>query len=138
MTTRPGRLLDDWHDLRADLAIDPEPARTAEHRERAVNPTGLKARHARGSRPGAPSRGFWGDFAAPGDGEGGDLDAGFRREWARSMLLDRIDAVIAGQEAHEVVSTAPSVRDGPRDGEGVGDGAPSAGGRGPGRAGRRL
>ena len=94
------RLLDAWQDLRDDLAIDPEPAWTVEHLERAANLTGLQARHARASRLGALSRGFWGDFAALGDGEAEDLDEGFRREWARSMLFERIDAEVAALEAH--------------------------------------
>ncbi len=94
------RLIDAWRDLRADLAIDPRPVWTAAHLEQAANMTGLKTEHARGSRLGALSRGFWGDFEALGDGEGGDLDEEFRRGWAKAMLFERIDAEIAGLEAH--------------------------------------
>ncbi len=46
------------------------------------------------------SRGFWGDFAALADGDGGDLDEEFRKEWAKAGLFERIDAEIAGLEAH--------------------------------------
>jgi hypothetical protein len=86
--------------------------------------TGVKTEHARGSRLGAMSRGFWGDFAALGDcdggdlgevpagprrgpqpdelddDDGGDLDEEFRRSWAKAMLFERIDAEIAGLQAH--------------------------------------
>ena len=93
------RLIDAWTDLRADLAIDPEPDWTAEHLERAANLTGLKAKHARGSRLGALSRASWGDFAALDDGEG--LDDDFRKGWAREQLFERIDAEIAALEDHD-------------------------------------
>ncbi len=62
--------------------------------------TGLKTEHARGSRLGALSRGFWGDFEALDDGGDDDLDEEFRRGWAKAMLFERIDAEIAGLEAH--------------------------------------
>jgi hypothetical protein len=94
------RLIDAWRDLRADLAIEPKPVWTAAHLEEAANMTGVKTQHARGSRLGALSRGFWGDFAALADDEGGDLDEEFRKEWAKAGLFERIDAEIAGLEAH--------------------------------------
>ena len=94
------RLIDAWQDLRADLAIDPEPIWTASHLERAANLTGVKTQHARGSRLGALSRGFRGDFASLGEVDGGDLDEASRRVWAKARLLERIDAEIAGLEAH--------------------------------------
>jgi hypothetical protein len=94
------RLIDAWTELRADLAIDPEPEWTAEQLERAANLMGLKARHARGSRLGALSRAYWGDFAALGDGDGAGLDDIFRKAWAREQLFEQIDAEIAGLEAH--------------------------------------
>ena len=94
------RLIDAWSDLRADLTIDPKPVWTAAHLEQAANMTGLKTEHARGSRLGALSRGFWGDFAALDDGGDDDLDEEFRRGWAKAMLFERIDAEIAGLTAH--------------------------------------
>ena len=98
------RLIDAWTDLRADLAIDPEPEWRAEHLELAANLTGLKARHARSSRLGALSRALRGDFAAigdsDGDGDGAGLDDGFRKAWVRDQLFERIDAEIAALEAH--------------------------------------
>lgn len=93
-------LLDAWDDLKADLALEPEPAWGVEHLERAANLTGLWARHARSSRFGVLTRAFRGDFAALGDDEGGDLDEPVRREWARSALIEQIDAQIADLEAH--------------------------------------
>ncbi len=63
--------------------------------------TGLKRPStSRGSRLKALSRGFWGDFEALGDGGDDDLDEEFRRGWAKAMLFERIDAEIAGLEAH--------------------------------------
>jgi hypothetical protein len=93
-------LVDAWTDLRHDLTAEPAAIWTAEQLEQAARMTGLKAQHARGSRLGALSRGFWGDFAALGEGEGAGLDEEFRREWARAQLLERIDAEIADLEAH--------------------------------------
>ena len=93
------RLIDAWRDLRADLIANPEPIWAAEQLERAAHMTGVKTQHARGSRLGELSRAFWGDFSDLGELDGG-LDDKFRREWARSMLLDLIDAEIAALEAH--------------------------------------
>jgi hypothetical protein len=93
------RLIDAWRDLRADLTIDPKPLWTEAHLEQAAHLTGLNSRHARGSRLGDLSKGFWGDCEALVELEG-DLGEEFRREWARSMLIEQIDAEIAGLEAH--------------------------------------
>ena len=93
------RLIDGWLDLRADLTANPEPIWTSEQLEQAARMTGVKAQHARGSRLGELSRGFWGDFSDLGELDGG-LDEKSRREWARSRLLDLIDAEIAALEAH--------------------------------------
>jgi len=94
------RLIEAWRDLRSDLAIDPTPEWSASHLERAANLLGLKSKHARSSRIGALSRAYWGDFAALGNDEGADLDDAFRRDWAKAMIFDFIDAEIAGLEAH--------------------------------------
>jgi hypothetical protein len=94
------RLIDAWRDLRQDLTADPRPIWAAEQLERAANLTGLKSEHARGSWLGALSRGSWGDFSALGEQDGG-LDDEARREWARSRLIERIDAEIAGLEEHD-------------------------------------
>jgi hypothetical protein len=94
------RLIDAWGDLRAGLCNSPKPVWTAAELELAANMTGLKSEFARGSRWGALSRGFWGDFDALSDAEGGNLDEEFRQEWAKAMLLERIDAEIASLQAH--------------------------------------
>ena len=94
------RLVDAWQDLRDDLTIGSEPDWTEAHLEQAANLTGLKARHARGSRLGALSRAVRGDFEALGEGDGSDLDESFRREWAKAQLLERIDAEVAELEVH--------------------------------------
>jgi len=94
------RLIEEWQDLRADLTIDPAPEWTVSHLERAAGLIGLKARHARGSRLGALSRGFWGDFAALGEDEGGGLDESFRKDWARASLIEAIDGEISALQAH--------------------------------------
>jgi hypothetical protein len=94
------RLIDAWRDLRADLGIDPKPEWTAGHLDRAAQLLGLKPRHASNSHFGALSRACWGDFSSLGEGECVGLDEPSRREWARSMLFERIDAEIAGLEAH--------------------------------------
>jgi hypothetical protein len=93
------RLIEAWQDLRNDLAIDPKPDWTAEHLDRAAHLLGLKPQHARSSHFGALSRAYWGDFSALGDDEGDGLEE-YRRESARSMLFERIDAEIAALEAH--------------------------------------
>jgi hypothetical protein len=94
------RLCDAWQDLRADLTIDPKPIWTAAHLEEAGHLIGLKSEHARGSRMGALSRGFWGDFGGLTAQDGGDLDEAARQAWAKAALIERIDAEIAELEAH--------------------------------------
>ena len=82
------------------LARDPKPLWTASHLETAANLTGLRVDHARGSRIGALSRAVWGDFEALAHHEGGGLDDDARKAWARARLVERIDAEVAGLEAH--------------------------------------
>jgi hypothetical protein len=94
------RLVDAWRDLRADLTADPKPIWTAASLEEAANLTGLKVQHARASRLGALSRGSWGDFGGLVDEDGEGLDDEPRRAWSRAALLGRVDAEIAGLEAH--------------------------------------
>jgi hypothetical protein len=89
-----------WKDLRADLAREPKPTWTASHLVRAAHLIGLREEDARGSRLGALSRAVWGDFEALADNEGRGLDDDARRAWARTKLLERIDAEVAGLEAH--------------------------------------
>ena len=94
------RLVLAWQDLRADLARDGRPTWTASHLEQAANLTGLRGDHARNSRIGALSRAVWGDFEALADGEGGSLEEDARKSWARTKLIDRIDAEIGALEIH--------------------------------------
>jgi hypothetical protein len=89
-----------WRDLRADLTREPKATWTASHLVRAANLVGLREEDARGSRLGALSRAVWGDFEALADHEGRGLDDDARRAWARARLLERIDAEVAGLEAH--------------------------------------
>jgi hypothetical protein len=96
------RMVDEWHDLKADLNIDPEPEWTASHLERAGYLLGLKSQHARGSRIGALSRAYRGDFSALGKLDGAGLGDDARRAWARAALLEAIDAEIAALEEHYV------------------------------------
>jgi len=94
------RMIEEWQDLRLDLTMEPAPEWSESHLERAARLLGLKARHARGCRLGALSRGFWGDFEAMGEFDGGELDPGFRKDWARVALIEQIDAEIADLETH--------------------------------------
>jgi hypothetical protein len=89
-----------WRDLRADLAREVKPTWTASHLVRAANLVGTREADARGSRLGALSRAAWGDFEALADHEGRGLDDDARKAWARARLLERIDAEVAGLEAH--------------------------------------
>jgi hypothetical protein len=94
------RLIDAWRDLRDDLTADPKPIWADAQLEEAAHLLGLKARHARGSRIGALSRGFWGDFGGLGAVDGGDLDEEARRAWAKAALIEKIDTEIDALEAH--------------------------------------
>ena len=94
------RLVEEWGELRADLARDGRPSWTASHLERAAHLVGLRAEAARGSRLGALSRGVWGDFEALGDHEGGGLGEEARQRWARARLVERIDEAVAELEGH--------------------------------------
>jgi hypothetical protein len=89
-----------WKDLRADLAREPKPSWTASHLVRAAHLIGTREEDARGSRLGALSRAIWGDFEGLADHEGRGLDDDARKAWARARLLERIDAEVAGLEAH--------------------------------------
>ena len=93
-------LIETWQELRNDLGAEPAPVWTDVELERAANLIGLKSRHALGSRFGALTRGFRGDFAALSDADGGGLDDEARRAWAFSALVDAIDAEMAGLEQH--------------------------------------
>ncbi len=94
------RLIDEWHELRADLVLKKGPDWTLEHYERAALMNGSKPSHARGSQIGALSDAIGGDFAGLYDDEGGDLDDQARREWARLRLVEEIDGEIEALEAH--------------------------------------
>jgi hypothetical protein len=94
------RLSRAWRDLRADLAREPKPTWTASHLVRAAHLVGTREEDARGSRLGALSRAAWGDFEALADHEGPGLDDDARKAWARARLVERIDAEVAGLEAH--------------------------------------
>ncbi len=93
-------MIDEWHELRADLVLKQGPDWTLEHYERAALMNGLKPSHARGSQLGALSDAIGGDFAGLYDDEGGDLDDQTRREWARVRLVEEIDGEIEALEAH--------------------------------------
>ena len=88
-----------WSELRADLARE-KATWTASHLVTAANLTGLREEDARGSRLGALSRAAWGDFEGLADHEGRGLDDDARKAWARARLVERIDAEVAGLEAH--------------------------------------
>jgi hypothetical protein len=94
------RLADAWHDLKADLGIDPLPEWTAEHLEQAAHLIGLKSQHAHTSRFGALSRAFWGDFSALTPVDGAGLADEPRKAWAKAALFEAIDAEIAALEEH--------------------------------------
>jgi hypothetical protein len=89
-----------WRDLRADLAREPKPTWTASHLVRAAHLVGTREEDARKSRLGALSRAVWGDFEALANHEGRGLEDDARKAWARAQLVERIDAEIAGLEAH--------------------------------------
>ena len=94
-------LLDEWTDLREDLTADPlKPRWAAKQLEQAALLTGTRTEHCRTCRIGALTRGMWGDFARLSEQEGGTLSEEARQEWAKAKLLERIDAEIAGLEAH--------------------------------------
>jgi len=94
------RIMDEWIDLKADLNIDPEPLWTPAQLERAGYLLGLKSQHARGSRIGALSRAYWGDFAALSQDDGAGLEGKARQAWAKTAILTAIDAELAELEAH--------------------------------------
>jgi hypothetical protein len=94
------RLIDGWRDLRNDLASDHKVHWTASHLVQGASMLGVKSEHARGTRLGALTRAYWGDFDALSDADGGDLDQKARRAWAKARLFERIDAEIAALEAH--------------------------------------
>jgi hypothetical protein len=93
-------LIDGWCDLRSDLLADPKPTWTAAHLEQAAHMMGYHTRHARTSRVGTLSRGFWGDFGGLHECDGGQLPDAARQKWARSALIALIDGEIAALEAH--------------------------------------
>ncbi len=93
-------LIEAWGDLRDDLTADPEPVWGEEQLARAANLLGIRERHARASRLGALSRGFWSDFSGLEDTDGGQYGPEQRRIWAYIALTDRIAAEIAALEAH--------------------------------------
>jgi hypothetical protein len=94
------RLIEGWNDLRADLSIEPKPKWTSEQLVRAANMLGLKDEHARGSRIGALSRGFWGEFEGLSSADGGGLKETARQEWSKAALFEFIDAQVAALESH--------------------------------------
>ena len=98
------RLVEAWADLKADLAIEPDSAWSDEQLEQAANLTGLKARHAQGSRFGALNRAIQGDFTRLTDGDGAGRGTEARKGWARGALVEAIDAEIAAlEQLHETL-----------------------------------
>jgi hypothetical protein len=92
------RLSEAWQNLRNDLTREPKSIWTAWHRERAENLTGLRIDDARGSEIGVLSNAIWDAI-----GDSGLQDArenSQRQAQARGRMLARIDAEIAGLEAH--------------------------------------
>ena len=94
------RLVLAWGELRADLTRSPKPLWTASHVEKAANLSGLRIDDAKGSRIMVLSQAIWGDFGALADHEGAGLRDDARAAWARGRLVERIDAEVAGLEAH--------------------------------------
>lgn len=94
------RLIHGWRELREDLTREGSASWTAGQMEQAVIMTGTRGVNARSTRIGALSEGVWGDFRALGPSDGGNLSAEARRNWCRARLVERIDAEIAGLEAH--------------------------------------
>jgi hypothetical protein len=70
------------------------------HLEKAVSLAGLRVEEARGSSIVVLSMAIQGDFAGLADRDGGSLDEDAREAWARGQLVERIDAQIAGLQAH--------------------------------------
>ena len=91
------KLVEAWDDLRADLAAGPW---ADSQLELAANLTGMKSRHANGSRLGALNRAIRGDFAGLAAVDGPGLGEAARKDWARAALLARIEAEVDALEAH--------------------------------------
>ena len=92
------RLIEAWQGLRADLTRETRPLWTPWHRERAENLTGNRIEDAPGSEIARLSNAFW-------DRSSGVLEDDTPQEVATQAdaqlrLIERIDAEIAGLEAH--------------------------------------
>ena len=90
-----------WRELRADLTREGAPHWDGKKMVKMANLLGVREADARGSKHEALSQGAWGFFAnlTPDDGAG--LSKEDRQTWARARLLERVDAEIAGLEAHD-------------------------------------
>ena len=91
------RLVDAWSDLLADLALD---AWTDEQLGQAANLTGMRSRHARGTRLSALNRAIRGDFAALEAEDGAGLAPEPRQAWAKARLIDLIEAEVVALDRH--------------------------------------
>jgi hypothetical protein len=94
------KLVEAWTDLLNDLTLEPSSGWTDEQLEQVANLTGLKSRHAKGSRLAALNRAIRGDFAGLDAGDGAGLSLEARKTWAKSALLDLIEAEVVALEAH--------------------------------------
>ena len=94
------RLFDAWTDLRTDLTNDPEPIWADEQLVEAALLSGLKERHAKGSRLGVLTRALRGDFGSLTDQDGAGLNEDARKGWAKATILGHVDAELAELEAH--------------------------------------
>ena len=94
------KLVEAWTDLLTDLTLEPGSGWTDEQLERAANLTGLKSRHAQGSRLAVLNRAIRGDFAGLSAGDGTGLGGDARKAWARSALFDLIEAEVVGLDEH--------------------------------------
>jgi len=94
------RMLDTWADLRDDLTLGDGSRWDAEHGAMAVHLTGRKVGGFGVARVEALSRAVGGDFSLLGAEDGGKLDPGGRRDWARRALASLIDSAAGKLRAH--------------------------------------
>jgi hypothetical protein len=94
------RLIVAWQELRNDLIRAPRPLWTDSHRERVENLIGFRIDSDPVGRIKALTEATRGYFGHLSEQDGGELDIEARKGWARARLIERIDAEIAGLEAH--------------------------------------
>ena len=92
------RLIEVWHDLRADLTRNPDLAWTDRHSERLTNLLGYRTDDIGASEIEVVTKAIQGDLAS--FSEATDLADDDRKAGARALLVEQIDAEIAQLEAH--------------------------------------